>query len=51
MDKAIRKNKEMEADGKYDLSLFIPDEKPEEELFLYETDRYVKQAMKGVANG
>ena len=51
MDKAIRKNKEMESEGKYDLSLFIPEEKPEEELFLYETDRYVKQAMKGVANG
>ena len=51
MDQAVKKRKEMEAEGKYDLSLFIPEEKPEEELFLYETDRYVKHAMKGVANG
>ena len=52
MDKAIRKNKEMQAQGKYDLSMFL-DETPykEEELFLFETDKLLKEELQGVVNG
>ena len=52
MDKAIRKNKEMESFGKYDLSMFIDETKQEEKpLYLYETDKILEQELKGVANG
>ena len=52
MDKAIRKNKEMESFGKYDLSMFIDETKPEDKpLYLYETDKILEQELKGVANG
>ena len=56
MDKAIRKNKEMEAFGRQDLSVFL-DEKivKEEPLYLFETDKILeeerKTSLKGVANG
>lgn len=56
MDKAIRKNKEMEAFGRQDLSMFL-DEKvvKEEPLYLFETDKILeeerKASLKGVANG
>lgn len=56
MDKAIRKNKEMEAFGRQDLSVFL-DEKivKEEPLYLFETDKILeeerKASLKGVANG
>lgn len=59
MDKAIKKNKEMEQFGKQDLSIFIPEEnknfyywntekyldEPEEELFLFETDKILKEEL------
>lgn len=52
MDKAIRKNKEMEAFGQYDLSIFLNEEKKEEKpLYLYETDKILAERAKGVANG
>lgn len=56
MDKAIRKNKEMEAFGRQDLSMFL-DEKivNEEPLYLFETDKILederKASLKEVANG
>ena len=56
MDKAIRKNKEMEAFGRQDLSVFL-DEKvvKEEPLYLFETDKILEEernaSLKGVANG
>lgn len=56
MDKAIRKNKEMEAFGRQDLSIFL-DDKPqkEEKLYLFETDRILEEErqaqLKGVAYG
>ena len=52
MDKVIQKSKEMESFGKYDLSMFLNDSKPEEKpLYLYETDKILDQELKGVANG
>jgi len=52
MDKAIRKNKDMEAFGKNDLSMFMPEEKPkEDDLYLFETDLILEDELKGVANG
>ena len=52
MDKVIRKNKEMEAFGQYDLSIFLNEEKKEEKpLYLYETDKILAERAKGVANG
>lgn len=52
MDKAIRKQKDMEAFGKQDLSIFI-DETPvkDEPLYLFETDKILEEELKGVANG
>lgn len=44
MDKAILKNKDMKAFGHNDLSLFIENEKSEEEpLYLFETDKILAQ--------
>ncbi|MEE0495152.1 MAG: transposase domain-containing protein [Cyanobacteriota bacterium] len=52
MDKAIRKNKDMEAFGKNDLTMFMPDEtQKEEDLYLFETDLILDEELKGVANG
>ena len=52
MDKAIRKNKEMEAIGKYDLSMFLDETKIQDEpLYLFETDKILEDELKGVANG
>ncbi|MCD7779692.1 MAG: hypothetical protein LUH05_03350, partial [Candidatus Gastranaerophilales bacterium] len=52
MDKAIRKNKEMEAFEKQDLSVFIPKEPVKDEpLYLFETDKILEEELKGVANG
>ena len=52
MDKAIRKNREMEEFGKQDLSIFLEDKKVEEKpLYLYETDKILEQELKGVVNG
>lgn len=52
MDKVIQKSKEMESFGKYDLSMFIDETKPEDKpLYLYETDKILEQELKGVANG
>lgn len=52
MDKAIRKNKDMEAFGKNDLTMFMPEQKPkEEDLYLFETDLILEDELKGVANG
>ena len=52
MDKAIRKNKDLEALGKQDLSMFI-DETPikDEPLYLFETDKILEEELKGVAYG
>lgn len=43
MDKAIQKNKEMEAFGRQDLSVFSEDKKPEEKLYLFETDKILEK--------
>ena len=51
MDKAIRKNKEMESFGKQDLSMFLDTEIQEEPLYLFETDKILEDELKGVANG
>lgn len=56
MDKAIRKNKEMEAFGRQDLSIFLEEKVVKEEpLYLFETDKILeeerKASLKGVANG
>ena len=56
MDKVIQQNKEMEAFGRQDLSVFLDDKTQEEEtLYLFETDRILakenKKYLKGVANG
>ena len=52
MDKAIRKNKEMEAVGKYDLSMFLDKTNIQDEpLYLFETDKILDDELKGVANG
>ena len=52
MDKAIRKNKEMEALGTQDLSMFLTESKTQESpLYLFETDKIIEERMKEVANG
>ena len=52
MDKAIRKNKEMEAFGKNDLSQFLEIEtKQTKPLYLFETDKILDEEVKGAANG
>lgn len=52
MDKAIRKNKEMETFGKEDLSIFIDKTNIQDEpLYLFETDKILEEELKGVANG
>lgn len=56
MDKVIQQNKEMEAFGRQDLSIFLEENsKQEETLYLFETDRILaeenKKFVKGVANG
>ena len=52
MDKAIRKNKEMEAQGKYDLSQLMSDTTIQEDpLYLFETDKVLEEETKGVAYG
>lgn len=43
MDKAIQKNKEMEAFGRQNLSVFLEDIKPEEKLYLLETDKILEK--------
>lgn len=43
MDKAIQKNKEMEAFGRQNLSVFLEDKKPEEKLYLFETDKILEK--------
>ena len=43
MDKAIQKNKEMESFGRQDLSVFLEDNKPEEKLYLFETDKILEK--------
>lgn len=51
MDKAIRKNKEMELQGKYDLSMFITDTKNQDEpLYLFETDKILDEEGVNVKN-
>lgn len=52
MDKAIRKNKEMEAFGKQDLSMFVDETLIKDEpLYLFETDKILEEELKGVAYG
>lgn len=56
MDKAIQKNKKMEAFGKYDLSQFIDESSIQDEpLYLFETDKILDEEsnkkLKDVANG
>ena len=43
MDKTIQKNKEMKAFGRQDLSVFLEDKKPEEKLYLFETDKILEK--------
>jgi len=43
MDKAIRKSKEMESDGKYDMSMFLDPEKPKKKFYYYETEKYLDE--------
>lgn len=52
MDKAIRRNKEMESRGTQDLSMFLAETKVQEHpLYLFETDKIIEEKMKEVANG
>lgn len=52
MDKAIRRNKEMESRGTQDLSMFLAESKVQEHpLYLFETDKIIEEKMKEVANG
>lgn len=52
MDRAIRKNAEMEELNKQDLSAFIDDKTTNEQpLYLFETDKILQEELKGVANG
>lgn len=52
MDRAIRKNKELEAFGKQDLSMFMAETPAKDEpLYLFETDKILEEELKGVANG
>ncbi len=52
MDKAIRKNKEMEALGKCDLSMFLDETNIQDKpLYLFETDKILDDELKGVVNG
>lgn len=57
MDKVIQQNKEMEAFGRQDLSIFLDEKNKQEEetLYLFETDRILAEEneryLKGVANG
>ena len=52
MDKAVRKNKEMESRGTQDLSMFLTESKVQEHpLYLFETDKIIEEKMKEVANG
>lgn len=47
MDKAVRKNKEMEAFGRQDLSMFIDkDNVKDEPLYLFETDKILDEEYK-----
>lgn len=50
MDKAIRKNKEMEDFGKYDLSGLINESPKEETLYLFETDKIIAEENKKYLN-
>ena len=50
MDKAIRKNKEMEDFGKYDLSGFLKESQEEETLYLFETDKIIAEENKKYLN-
>ena len=52
MDKAVRKNKEMESFGKYDLSKLI-DNNPiqEKSIYLFETDRLLDEELMEVSYG
>ena len=58
MDKAIRKNAEMEAVKKFDYSAFLNEQpvKKEKPLYLFETDKILAEEaefkkLKGAANG
>ena len=58
MDKVIQQNKDMEAFGRQDLSIFLNENTQEEEtLYLFETDKLIAEEnkkyahLKGVANG
>ena len=52
MDMAIRKNKEMVAQGKRDLSMFLNEPTIKDEpLYLFETDKILDEELKGVAYG
>ena len=39
MDQVIRQNKEMEANGKYDMSMFLNDDTPKKKFYYYETEK------------
>lgn len=45
MDKVVLKNKEMETFGSQDLSVFLEDKKPEEKLYLFETDKILEEEL------
>ena len=45
MDKVVLKNKEMDAFGRQDLSVFLEDKKPEEKLYLFETDKILEEEL------
>lgn len=52
MDKAVRKNKEMESFGKQDLSIFLDEKKSKDEhLYLFATDVELDNELKGAVNG
>ncbi|MGN0031374.1 MAG: Mu transposase C-terminal domain-containing protein [Candidatus Gastranaerophilaceae bacterium] len=43
MDKVVLKNKEMEAFGRQDLSIFLENQNPEPRLYLFDTDKILEE--------
>ena len=51
MDKAVQKNKEQKQNGKYDLSMFLQEEKTNEQpFFLWETERSIYERKQEKSN-
>lgn len=52
MDMIIRQAKEMDMQGKHDLSMFLNEKPtPKTQFYLFETDKIIEEELKGVAYG